>query len=71
MSKTKAVTAQEAVKAIKSEDKVFIHSVAAAPEILLNALTDRADELKMYSFINCIRREKLDMHNPCFVILFL
>lgn len=46
MSKSREVTAQEAVKAIKSDDKVFIHSVAAAPEILLNALTDRSDELR-------------------------
>lgn len=39
-------TAQEAVKAIKSKDKVFIHSVAAAPEHLIDALVARAAELK-------------------------
>lgn len=40
------VTAAEAVKTIKSGDTVFIHSVAAAPQLLIKAMTDRADELE-------------------------
>jgi acyl-CoA hydrolase len=39
-------TAQEAVKQIKSGDRVFIHSVVCAPHILINAMVDRAPELK-------------------------
>jgi 4-hydroxybutyrate CoA-transferase len=39
-------TADEAVKAIKSNDRVFIHSVAAAPHILIDAMVRRAPELK-------------------------
>ncbi|MDX1618586.1 MAG: acetyl-CoA hydrolase/transferase C-terminal domain-containing protein [Balneolaceae bacterium] len=40
------VTAEEAVSVINSGDRVFIHSVAAAPHRLLDAMTDRADELR-------------------------
>lgn len=39
-------TASTAVKAIKSGDHIFIHSVAAAPQHLIKALVERADELK-------------------------
>lgn len=39
-------SANEAVKCIKSGGHVFIHSVAAAPGRLLDALVGRADELK-------------------------
>ncbi len=41
----KFVSAAEAVKIIKSGDKVFIHSAAATPVVLIEALTDRAKEL--------------------------
>lgn len=37
---------QEAVKHIKSGDRVFIHSVAAAPQALIKAMTARASELR-------------------------
>jgi len=40
------VTPQEAVSIIRSGDKVFIHTGAAAPQILVQALADRADELR-------------------------
>lgn len=42
----KIVTAEEAVKQIKSGDHVFIQSVAAAPQTLIKAMTLRADELQ-------------------------
>lgn len=38
-------SAEEAVKNIKSNDRVFIHSVAAAPQTLINAMTARSHEL--------------------------
>ena len=44
--KNKVKTAREAVKIIKSGDRVFIHSAAAAPTRLIQAMTDRADELR-------------------------
>jgi 4-hydroxybutyrate CoA-transferase len=39
-------TAQEAVKAIRSGNHIFIHSVAAAPEALIEAMVARAAELR-------------------------
>lgn len=44
----KTVSAQEAVKAIKSGDRIHIHSVAATPHILINAMIERgkAGELR-------------------------
>ena len=38
-------TAQEAVKHIKSGDNVYIHSIAAAPQALVRAMSERAPEL--------------------------
>ncbi len=45
-SKTQFVTAQEAVKCIKSGDRVFIHSVAMTPQLLVAAMVERASELR-------------------------
>lgn len=39
-------TAEEAVKVIKSGDRVFVHSVAAAPRLLIEAMVARHEELK-------------------------
>lgn len=40
------VSAEEAVSIIKSEDRVFVGSGAAEPNVLVNAMTARADELR-------------------------
>lgn len=42
-------TAQEAVKHIKSNDNVFIHSAAATPSLLVQAMSERHSELKNVS----------------------
>ncbi|WP_445719478.1 acetyl-CoA hydrolase/transferase family protein [Flavobacterium sp.] len=42
----KYVTAAEAVKIVKSGDRVYVQAAAATPTILTKALTDRASELK-------------------------
>lgn len=42
----KSVTAQEAVKIIKSNDRVYIQAAAAAPQALIKAMTARSDELR-------------------------
>lgn len=42
----KFVTAEDALKVLKSNDRVFIHSVAAAPKILIDAMVKRAGELR-------------------------
>ena len=46
MSKLTYVTAEEAVKNINSGDRVFLHSAAATPQHLVDALTARGDELR-------------------------
>jgi acyl-CoA hydrolase len=40
------VTAEEAVKVVKSGDRIYLQAAAAAPTILANALTERASELR-------------------------
>ncbi|MFN0140501.1 MAG: acetyl-CoA hydrolase/transferase family protein [Pyrinomonadaceae bacterium] len=52
MTKGKFVSAQEAVKAIKSNDRVFIHSIAAAPQQLIRAMTERATELRNVEIVH-------------------
>lgn len=39
-------TAEEAVKVVKSGDRVYVQAAAAMPQQLVNALTERHDELK-------------------------
>ncbi len=50
MSKT--TTAEQAVQCIKSGDRVFIHSVAAAPQQLIKAMTARAPELRNVEIVH-------------------
>ncbi|PID68733.1 MAG: 4-hydroxybutyrate CoA-transferase [Flavobacteriales bacterium] len=42
----KSVSAAEAVKVIKSNDRVYIQAAAASPQALINAMSDRAEELR-------------------------
>lgn len=42
----KVVSAEEAVKVIKSNDYVHIHANSAYPDVLINAMTDRYKELE-------------------------
>jgi len=41
-----ALTAEEAVKCIQSGNRVYIHGMAAAPQALIRAMTNRAHELE-------------------------
>lgn len=41
-----ATSAEDAVKVIKSNDRVYIHAAAAAPQALINAMTARHEELR-------------------------
>ncbi|KAI9197071.1 acetyl-CoA hydrolase/transferase family protein [Polychytrium aggregatum] len=54
-------TADEAVRAVKSGDRVFVHGVAATPIPLLTALAKRHDELRQVEFCHL----HLDRPNPC------
>ncbi|MEA2518356.1 MAG: hypothetical protein QOF49_436, partial [Chloroflexota bacterium] len=40
------VTSAEAVSGIRSGDQVYLHCAAATPAVLLQALVDRAEELR-------------------------
>jgi acyl-CoA hydrolase len=42
----KSTTAENAVKIVKSNDRIYIQAAAAASQILINALTERHQELK-------------------------
>ncbi|WP_061249582.1 acetyl-CoA hydrolase/transferase family protein [Leptospira alstonii] len=42
---SKFISADTALSSVKSGQRVFVHSVAAAPTLLIDALTARADEL--------------------------
>ncbi|WP_225035026.1 acetyl-CoA hydrolase/transferase family protein [Winogradskyella sp. SM1960] len=42
----KTVTAEEALKVVKSNDRVYIQAAAAAPQLLVNALSARHEELR-------------------------
>jgi len=42
----KAVTAEDAVKVIKSGDRIYIQAAAAAPQILMDAMSARHEELR-------------------------
>jgi 4-hydroxybutyrate CoA-transferase len=46
------ITASEALRTIKSGDRVFIHSVAAAPQALVKALVGRASELRNVEIVH-------------------
>ena len=42
----KNVSAAEAVKVIKSNNRVYVHAAAAAPQLLMKAMADRHEELR-------------------------
>ncbi|MCA0132393.1 acetyl-CoA hydrolase/transferase family protein [Winogradskyella alexanderae] len=42
----KTVSAEEALKVVKSNDKVYLQAAAAVPSVLIKALTDRYEELR-------------------------
>jgi len=46
------IKAEDAVKVIKSNDRVFIHSVAASPQVLIDAMVERSKELRNVEIIH-------------------
>ncbi|EMP08226.1 hypothetical protein LEP1GSC124_0419, partial [Leptospira interrogans serovar Pyrogenes str. 200701872] len=46
------ISADLAVSSVKSGQRVFVHSVAAAPTLLIQALTSRANELTNVEMIH-------------------
>ena len=45
------VSAEEAVKVIKSNNRVYIHAAAAAPQALIKAMANRHEELRNVNYI--------------------
>ena len=43
---SKYISAEDAVKVVKSNDRIYVQAAAAAPSVLTNALTERASELR-------------------------
>lgn len=60
----KSVTPQEAVKVIRSNDRVYIQAGAAAPQTLINAMTDRSDELRNVEVCHLHTEGKAPYANP-------
>jgi 4-hydroxybutyrate CoA-transferase len=52
--KRKLVTAEEAVSAIKSQDRVYISGNAATPYVLMNALAARKEELEDVELVHVL-----------------
>jgi acyl-CoA hydrolase len=46
------VSCEEAVKVVKNGDRIFVHSIAATPQRLINAICDRAPELRNVEFVH-------------------
>ncbi len=52
MTKARYTSATDAVKAVKSGDRIFLHGSAATPHALIRALYDRKDELRQIELIS-------------------
>ncbi|MCT4665136.1 MAG: 4-hydroxybutyrate CoA-transferase [Flavobacteriales bacterium] len=57
-------TADEAVKLVQSGDRVFIHTAAATPQLLVKALGDRKAELKNVEIVGAHTEGPLPFFDP-------
>jgi len=60
------VTASEAVKKIKSGDRVFLHGSAATPVTLVTAMQERHAELKNVELVSITTLGNVDFNNPVY-----
>jgi len=60
----KVVSAAEAVAAIKSGDRVFIHTAVATPQCLVQAMTNRASELRNVEIVHLHTEGEAPYVNP-------
>ncbi|MFT4736647.1 MAG: 4-hydroxybutyrate CoA-transferase [Cyclobacteriaceae bacterium] len=58
------VTAQEALSVVKSGQRIYIHSVAAFPQILVDALVNRKDELTDVEIVHLHTEGNASYTNP-------
>lgn len=59
-----SVTAEEAMKLVKSGDRIYVHGMAAFPQQLLDALVGRASELRNVELIHLHVEGRADYANP-------
>jgi acyl-CoA hydrolase len=64
------VSAEEAVSIVKSGQKIFVHGSAATPMVLLNALADRAHDLKNVEIISVSSLGKMRLAEPQYQGIF-
>lgn len=62
--KSKLCSAADAVRSVKSGDTVYIHSHAASPELLKDALVNRASELRDVKILHLMTLGKADYARP-------
>lgn len=58
------MTAQEAVRVVKSGDRVFLHGSAATPHSLVDALLARAPELERVELVSISTLGRIDLSTP-------
>jgi acyl-CoA hydrolase len=64
MIETKYISAEEAMKIVKSGNRIFIHGGAATPICLVEALQNRHQELSDVEMISITTLGNLDFNNP-------
>ena len=62
----KYVSAEEALKAVKSNDRIYIQAAAAAPQLLINALAQRHEELRNVEICQLHTEGEAPYANPDF-----
>lgn len=67
---SKYVTAAEAVKVVKSGDRIYLQAAAATPTLLSNALADRASELRNVEICHLHTEGEARYANPEFTESF-
>lgn len=67
---TNYITAAEAVRKIRSGDRVFVHGSAATPMHLLKALLERHNELQDVEIVSITTMGELDLTDPSFANSF-
>ena len=62
--RSKVSLADEAVKSIRSGNRVYIHPGCAVPEVLVDALVRRADELENCEIVHILSLGKAEYVQP-------
>lgn len=63
-------SAEEAVKIIKSNDRIYVQAAAATPSVLTNAITERHEELRSVEFCHLHTEGEAKYANPIYTESF-